>query len=241
MRAARPDVVLSALYLPDRSGTELLTAMRADPLLKHVAFILISSETRPQALDPIRQSGVCGIVPKPFTSHQLTLALNATVDYLGTNYTLDNQYDLESVRVLLVDDSQRAQIHAPGARKPRHQPHHRSQRRQGRRCGAGRHDGRSHRYRLQHARNGWPRICRIRAHPQLATLGADPDGDQRNQREPPGRGGRSRRVGICDKPFEPSWSAVVGADAGTEPRPTRPRANASTQKAGPPGNGRPCF
>jgi two-component system chemotaxis response regulator CheY len=96
MRAARPDVVLSALYLPDRSGTELLTAMRADPLLKHVAFILISSETRPQALDPIRQSGVCGIVPKPFTSHQLTLALNATVDYLGTNYTLDNQYDLEA-------------------------------------------------------------------------------------------------------------------------------------------------
>ena len=54
MRAARPDVVLSALYLPDRSGTELLIAMRADPLLKHVAFILISSETRPaQAQDPI--------------------------------------------------------------------------------------------------------------------------------------------------------------------------------------------
>ena len=108
MRAARPDVVLSALYLPDRSGTELLIAMRADPLLKHVAFILISSETRPQALDPIRQSGICGIVPKPFTSHQLALALNATVDYLGTNDTLDNQYDLEGVRVLLVDDSHNA-------------------------------------------------------------------------------------------------------------------------------------
>ena len=108
MRAARPDVVLSALYLPDRSGTELVTAMRADPTLGNVAFVLISSETRPQALDPIRQSGVCGILPKPFTSRQLALALNATVDYLATSYALDNQFDLEAVRVLLVDDSANA-------------------------------------------------------------------------------------------------------------------------------------
>ena len=56
MAQRRPDVVLSALYLPDGSGTGLVGAMRADPALAGLPFILVSSETRPQALDPIRQS-----------------------------------------------------------------------------------------------------------------------------------------------------------------------------------------
>ncbi len=105
MRRRPPDVVLSALYLPDGSGTGLVTAMRADPLLENVAFILISSETRPQALDPIRQSGVCSILPKPFDNRQLALALNATLDYLSGSEALDDDFDLEAVRVLVVDDS----------------------------------------------------------------------------------------------------------------------------------------
>lgn len=108
MKAARPDVVLSALYLPDGSGTQLVTTMRADTEWEGVPFILISSETRPQALDAVRQSGVCGIVPKPFTSNQLALALNATLDYLTPSYSFDNQFDLEAIRVLLVDDSANA-------------------------------------------------------------------------------------------------------------------------------------
>ena len=110
VRRARPDVVLSALYLPDGSGTRLVEALRADPLWESVAFILISSETSPRALDAVRQTGVCSILPKPFTANQLALALNATVDYLTPNYSFDNAFDLEAVRVLLVDDS-------PNARK----------------------------------------------------------------------------------------------------------------------------
>lgn len=108
MRQCRPDVVLSSLYLPDGSGTGLVTTMRADPQWASVAFILVSSETSPKALDAVRQSGVCGILPKPFTSSQLALALNATLDYLTPNYTFDNAFDLEAVRVLLVDDSPNA-------------------------------------------------------------------------------------------------------------------------------------
>ena len=108
VRRVRPDVVLSALYLPDGSGTGLVTALRADPEWASVAFILISSETSPKALDAVRQSGVCGILPKPFTASQLALALNATLDYLTPNYSFDNAFDLEAVRVLLVDDSPNA-------------------------------------------------------------------------------------------------------------------------------------
>lgn len=108
MARQRPDVVLSALYLPDGEGTGLVAAMRAAPVLASLPFILVSSETRPQALDPIRQAGACSILPKPFAPRQLALAINATLDYLSPDYSFDNQFDLEVLRVLLVDDSANA-------------------------------------------------------------------------------------------------------------------------------------
>lgn len=106
-----PGVVVSALYLPDMTGTELVQALRSEPATEHLPFILISSETRPQVLDPVRQSGVCGILPKPFTSAQLLLALRATLDYLDGSPKGDiDEAELETLKVLLVDDS-------PSARK----------------------------------------------------------------------------------------------------------------------------
>lgn len=105
MREAPPDLVVSALYLPDMSGTELVGAMRRDAALAQVAFILISSETRPQALEPVRQLGVCGILPKPFTAAQLDTALATTLDFLGQDDELAGDVSGEDLRVLLVDDS----------------------------------------------------------------------------------------------------------------------------------------
>ena len=109
--AAPPSLVVSALYLPDLSGTDLVSHLRADPATEHLPFILISSETRPQLLDPVRQSGVCGILPKPFSEAQLLTALRATLDYLDADTALDvDPVDLETIKVLVVDDS-------PSARK----------------------------------------------------------------------------------------------------------------------------
>jgi two-component system chemotaxis response regulator CheY len=101
-----PSLVVSALYLPDMQGTELVQRLRADPLTEHTPFILISSETRAQVLDPVRQSGVCGILPKPFTEAQLGTALRATTDYLDADANLDvDVMDLDALKVLVVDDS----------------------------------------------------------------------------------------------------------------------------------------
>lgn len=110
MRESRPDLVVSALYLPDMAGTELVGAMRREPDLEQLAFILISSETRPQALEPVRQAGVCGILPKPFSNEQLKTALAATLDFLRQDGDLTQELEGENLRVLLVDDS-------PSARK----------------------------------------------------------------------------------------------------------------------------
>jgi two-component system, chemotaxis family, chemotaxis protein CheY len=107
-RQLPPGLVVSALYLPDMSGTELVAQMRADSALEHTPFILISSETRAQVLDPVRQSGVCGILPKPFSPEQMATALRATLDYLDQDASLDianDDIDLTSIRVLMVDDS----------------------------------------------------------------------------------------------------------------------------------------
>jgi len=103
-------VVISSLYLPDMAGTELVAAMRADPDLESIPFILISSETRPQVLEPVRQSGACSIVSKPFTEQQLSRALYAAADYLNPPADLDVS-EIEGLRVLLVDDSLASRHH----------------------------------------------------------------------------------------------------------------------------------
>jgi two-component system chemotaxis response regulator CheY len=103
-------VVISSLYLPDMAGTDLVTAMRADEALEAVPFILISSETRPQVLEPIRQSGACSIVSKPFSEQQLSRALFAAADYLNPPADLDLA-EVEGMRVLIVDDSLASRHH----------------------------------------------------------------------------------------------------------------------------------
>jgi two-component system chemotaxis response regulator CheY len=101
-----PDLVMSSMYLPDMTGTELILAMRNDPALSNLPFVLISSEDRPQVLDPVRQSGVCGILPKPFSEAQLAASLRATVDWLSPDESLEQAgLPLEDLRVLVVDDS----------------------------------------------------------------------------------------------------------------------------------------
>ena len=63
MRQDSPDLVLSAIYLSDMTGAELLSAMREDSRLEDVPFMLISSETKFSMLDPFRQAGVIAICP----------------------------------------------------------------------------------------------------------------------------------------------------------------------------------
>jgi two-component system, chemotaxis family, chemotaxis protein CheY len=103
-------VVISSLYLPDMLGTELVAAMREDQVLETVPFILVSSETRPQVLEPIRQSGACSIVAKPFNEQQLSRALYAAADYLNPPDDIDVA-EVESLRVLVVDDSLSSRNH----------------------------------------------------------------------------------------------------------------------------------
>jgi len=100
-----PDLVISSLYLPDMTGTELLESIHTDESLNELAFMLISSETNINYLDPIRQAGAVAILPKPFSTNDLSIALDTVVDYLNPSDHEIEDFDFEVTRVLVVDDS----------------------------------------------------------------------------------------------------------------------------------------
>ncbi len=111
MRTTPPDLVISAMYLPDRTATEMILEMRGDSRLEEVPFMLISSETAFRALDPIRQAGVVAILPKPFRADELRRALHATLDFIEPERDLGGEIELDDIRVLVVDDSTTARKH----------------------------------------------------------------------------------------------------------------------------------
>ncbi|MDX8399611.1 MAG: response regulator, partial [Gallionellaceae bacterium] len=74
----------------------------------HIAFILLSSESNWQLLDAVRQVGICAILGKPFTAEELKKALDSSLDYLeldNNTLAVHDEVDIESLKVLLVDDS----------------------------------------------------------------------------------------------------------------------------------------
>lgn len=105
MATELPDVVISALYLPDMNGTDLVHRMREDEELHDIGFILISSETRFRYLDPIRQAGAIAILPKPFSNDELRIAMNNTLDYLDPDGEYLDEFIGDDINVLIVDDS----------------------------------------------------------------------------------------------------------------------------------------
>jgi two-component system chemotaxis response regulator CheY len=106
-----PDLIISAMYLPDMTATDLLTTIRGSDHLQDVHFMLISSETSFAALDPIRQAGVVAILPKPFEDADLRRALRTTVDYISPEEMDLENYDIADLKVLIVDDSSTARNH----------------------------------------------------------------------------------------------------------------------------------
>jgi CheY-like chemotaxis protein/tRNA A-37 threonylcarbamoyl transferase component Bud32 len=93
----RPQVVLSAMHLPDMTGAELAKALAAAPGCAGVGLILITSEA---------VAGVdrAVLLYKPFDQQQLARSLAVATGQAGQRPT-------EQVRVLIADDSPAARAH----------------------------------------------------------------------------------------------------------------------------------
>ena len=111
MLRIEPDLVISAMYLPDMTGAELVISMREDESLQAVPFMLISSETSFAMLDPVRQAGVIAILPKPFATGDLRKALYSTVEFITPDEDALADIVLDELKTLVVDDSSLARKH----------------------------------------------------------------------------------------------------------------------------------
>ncbi|WP_404399605.1 response regulator [Idiomarina seosinensis] len=101
----QPDIITSAMYFEDGTADQLLDHLEANQLEDTVHFMLVSSEHRADQLEQFKQAGIVAILPKPFTSEQLHRAIKATVDLLEPDHLHLDLYDIEDLRVLIVDDS----------------------------------------------------------------------------------------------------------------------------------------
>lgn len=111
MRNGLPDLVISAMYLEDMTGTDLVQTMRMDEEMKSIPFMLISSETHFRYLEPIRQAGVIAILKKPFKKEQLKMAIDSTLHYIDPGELQSQHFHGEDLDVLIVDDSFTARRH----------------------------------------------------------------------------------------------------------------------------------
>jgi len=111
MHQYQPDLVVSAMHLPDMSGTELVQKMRADDELEHIPFMVVSSENSDYFLEPARQAGVVAILSKPFDPEDLKKALFSTLEFIEPDNTILEDVDLDELLVLVVDDSSTARKH----------------------------------------------------------------------------------------------------------------------------------
>lgn len=106
-----PDLVVSAMYLPDGTAEEFLRDLRGRSETEDQAFMLVSSVRDRKYLEALRQSGVLAILPKPFGADDLQCAIRATLDFVsGQELDLD-YFDITTLRILLVDDSRTARKH----------------------------------------------------------------------------------------------------------------------------------
>ena len=71
MRARRFGLVISDGKMEPMSGLELLRAMRADPALREVPFLLVTADSRPVEISEAERAGISSYIVKPFNAATL--------------------------------------------------------------------------------------------------------------------------------------------------------------------------
>lgn len=105
------DLIVSAMYFEDGTALDLLKFVKESDEYNSIPFMLISSENRMAKLEEFKQAGVAAILPKPFEPLHLARALNASLDLINHDELELDLFDVQEVRVLLVDDSKLARNH----------------------------------------------------------------------------------------------------------------------------------
>jgi len=77
------DFVVSDWNMPNMTGIELLRAVRAEPQLKALPFMMITAEAKRENIIEAAQAGASGYIVKPFTAATLEEKMNKIFQNLG--------------------------------------------------------------------------------------------------------------------------------------------------------------
>jgi CheY-like chemotaxis protein len=79
-----PSVILLDLLLPERSGSDVLTEIRADPATRDIAIIIVTGH--PEALSEALVAETDGVVCKPFDVAELITVVHRAVQRAQTRH-----------------------------------------------------------------------------------------------------------------------------------------------------------
>lgn len=65
------DIVLTDIHMPQMDGISLIEAMQANPELKDIPVVIVSTEGSATRIDELKQKGVKGYLRKPFTPEKI--------------------------------------------------------------------------------------------------------------------------------------------------------------------------
>ncbi len=83
LNAEKFDFVVTDWNMPNMTGLELLTNIRADAKLKHLPVLLVTAEAKNENIVAAAQAGASGYVVKPFTANVLQEKLNKIIEKHG--------------------------------------------------------------------------------------------------------------------------------------------------------------
>lgn len=86
-RQHRPDVVLSDVMMPGRSGIDLAADIAGDPDIAHIPVVLLSARALPAEVAEGLAAGAADYVTKPFDPDDLVKRIRTVLDGPGRNGT----------------------------------------------------------------------------------------------------------------------------------------------------------
>jgi CheY-like chemotaxis protein len=79
-RARQPTIVLLDLGLPDIDGAEVLARLRADPLTRMLAVVILSADKFDHQIQRMLEAGAVGYLTKPLDVQRLLETIDDIID-----------------------------------------------------------------------------------------------------------------------------------------------------------------
>ena len=85
--APRPDIIISCLHLPKINGDEVLAAVKREPRLQRIPFVVLTGSRREEDLHRAYTNGASGFFSKPVEEEEFEAVVQAIYSYWHLAWT----------------------------------------------------------------------------------------------------------------------------------------------------------